>query len=473
LPVEPARGGAGAAGDDDPLFGPIFTSDEVAAATGPEAWIRALLAFERELALAEGELGILSAESARAAADATGRVVLSARELGIAARSFGNPVAPLVRALVDEAGGSSAVHFGATSQDAMDTAAMLVADDVCRIVARDLGAAARSCAALAERHRTTLMTGRTLLQPAVPITFGLKAAGWLVALVEAGGAVDRVRTERLGVQLGGAAGTMAAFGDRGPELSAALAGRLGLVDPQMPWHTDRSRVVELAAAISLVANAAAKVALDVVLLAQAEVGEVREGVGDGGDAGGGSSTMPHKANQAVSVAVLAAARRVHAATASLVAGAVQDHERAATGGWHAEWQTLNDLLRAAGGCAEGAARVLGALDVDAGRMEENVRRTHGVLVAERVALELAPRLGRSEASALVGRASRRALAEGRLLRDELAETPEVAALYSAEQLDALCDPAGYLGAAQTLVDRALARHHEFERSQTERGEVRR
>lgn len=448
------------------LFTPIFTGDEVAAATSGDAWVDAIAEFERELAAAEAELGLIPPGAAEAVAAAADRSLGAPGDLGRAGRSSGTPVVPIVEALtarLDDgelgragAGGyGAAVHYGATSQDAMDTAAMLVARRASRLILADLDAAADACASLAREHRRTIATGRTLLQPAVPVTFGLKAAKWLVALADAADCLERVVRERLAVQLGGAAGTMAAFGDKGPALSARLAERLGLADPLLPWHTDRSRVVELAGALVGAANAAGKVALDVVLLAQSEVGEAAEGGGHGG-----SSTMPHKANAITSVTVLAAARLAHGAAGVIVAGGVQEHERAATGGWHAEWHALTELLRAAGGCTAGLRSVLDGLEVDAARMAGNVGRARGALTAEHVALDLARDLGRREAAALVGRASARAAEEGTMLRDVLARMPEVVRLRSAAELDELCDPARYLGACDLLVDRALARHAE-------------
>jgi 3-carboxy-cis,cis-muconate cycloisomerase len=364
-------------------------------------------------------------------------------------------VVPLVRALVATNDGKPApVHRGATSQDAMDTAAMLVAARTGQLLLQDLGGATAACAALATRHRHTLMTARTLLQPALPTTFGLKAAGWLVGLSEAYTTLAHAISDDLAVQLGGAAGTMAAFGSQGPALSRALAHRLGLQDPTVPWHTDRSRVVRLGAALVAVASACAKVAFDVALLAQAEVGELAEG----GTGRGGSSTMPQKANPIGSVSILAASRHAHGALATLVAASVQDHERAGTGGWHAEWAPLTDLLRATGGCAAGADALLTGLVVNERKMAENLAATHGVVLGERVALDLLPDLGQEEARAVAARATASAMREGRHLREVLAAMPEVATRRSPAELDALCDPAGYLGSASQLIDRALAAH---------------
>ncbi len=444
------------------LFDSLLSSDRLVAATGAGAWVAALLAFERELAAAEADLGILPAAGAEAVADACRRFSVAPGDLGARGREAGNPVVPLIAALRSLAGDhASAVHHGATSQDAMDTAAMLVSKQACCIVVEDLDGAARACAELARRHRREVMTGRTLLQPAVPVTFGLKAARWLGALTHAATELERVSETRLAVELGGAAGTLAAWGDRGLELCAQLAGRLGLREPVLPWHTDRSRLVELSGALVVAAAAAAKVAVDVALLSQAEVGEAREG----GDAGhGGSSTMPHKSNPVGSVLVLAAWRRAHGAASMLSAGAVQEHERAGTGGWHAEWLSLTDLLRAAGGCAAGTRELLGTLCVDEESLARNLAATGGSVMAERVALDLTAELGRDAATRVVARASAEATAAARPLREVLGSVPEVAALRSPDQLDALFDPSGYLGAADALIERALSAHEARHRS---------
>lgn len=448
-------------GEDDPdLFAPLFTTDAVAAATSAGAWTAALLTFERELARAEADEGAIPLEAADAIAAAADELRPSPSDLSEGARAAGNPVVPLVKRLVAAVGAGGAgheawVHFGATSQDALDTAAMLVARTAARLLLADARAAADAAAVLARAHRDTPMAGRTLLQQALPITFGLEAAGWLVGLDEAAAALARVVEGRLAVQLGGAAGTLAPLGERGPAVVARLAARLGLAEPLLPWHTERGRVAELAGALVGLANAAAKPALDVVLLAQTEVGEVTEG---GGAGHGGSSTLPHKANPATSVAVLGAVRRAHGAAGVLSSAGVQDHQRSGTGGWHAEWQSLTDLLRATGGCAGGARRALEGLTVDTERMAANLARSNGVLVAERVALDLAPDLGKAQAATVVGAASRRALGEGRALREVLGETPEVADRRSAEALDELCRTDGYLGSAGTFVDRVLAAH---------------
>jgi 3-carboxy-cis,cis-muconate cycloisomerase len=339
---------------------------------------------------------------------------------------------------------------------------MLLARDALEAMAVDLAAAAGGCAGLAEAHRDTLMAGRTLLQQAVPVTFGLVAAGWLTALDEAGEGIARVRAERLAVQFGGAAGTLASLGDDGPAVARLLAGELGLALPVLPWHTDRSRIVEVAAACAGVSAALAKIARDVTLLAQSEVGEVREGGGPGGERRGGSSAMPHKQNPVAAIAILGCTRRVPGLAATLIAAAEQEHQRAA-GAWHAEWEPFADLLRVTGSAAAWAADLTGGLVVDPARMRANLDATRGLPLAERVAGLLAPALGRAAAHDLVARASAHAVAVGGTLREALLGVPELAgwmdgAGITGAQVEAALDPAGYLGSAGAFTDAALAAH---------------
>ncbi|HEY6054907.1 MAG TPA: lyase family protein, partial [Gaiellaceae bacterium] len=305
-------------------FEALFVPDALRAAVADEAWVRAMVEAERAL------LRVQFGEELPA-------VELDAEELARDGRRVGNPVEPLVRRLRES---SEHVHHGATSQDVLDTAAMLVARDAVALILEELERAAGECARLAETHRATVMPARTLLQQAVPTTFGLKAAGWLVGLCEARLDLSGVDFE---AQLGGAAGTLAAFGDGGIELLRRYADELGLAEPTLPWHAGRTRIAQLGASLDLAAGACAKIALDVELLAQTEVGEVRE------PAEGGSSTMPHKRNPVGSTLARACATGVHAA-AGVLTGGVHEHERAA-GAWHAEWKALSDALALTGGAA--------------------------------------------------------------------------------------------------------------------------
>lgn len=347
-------------------FSAIFVPDELAAALSGGAWLEALLDAERGLVNAQALAGTVPADAAAAVAEACDASLYDVDQLALDGRAAGNPVEPLVRALRSRVGEEHAdwVHRGATSQDILDSAAMLVAGEACRLVDDDLDGLAAACARLAERHRGSVMAARTLLQQAVPTTFGYKAAGWLVGVVETRSRLSAVALA-LPAQLGGAAGTLAAFGESGPEVARLYAAELDLREPVLPWHTMRLPVVELAGALAGVAGTAAKIAKDVVLLAQTEIAEVSEG-----DAGV-SSTMPHKRNPTQAVLAIACERHARANAAVLSESLVAEHERAA-GAWHAEWHALTTCLAAAGGAVAAIRRSLESLDVDAGRMRTNV-----------------------------------------------------------------------------------------------------
>jgi 3-carboxy-cis,cis-muconate cycloisomerase len=444
---------------DGGLFGPILTTDELLAATGDRAWLQALLDTEAALAGAGADVGIIPVETATSIAGCCVAERFDPDELGRAARLGGNPVIPLVSALRAEvpAEARNGVHRGATSQDILDSAAMLITRRALVPIDRDLAVLAAALAGLADRHRDTLMAGRTMLQQALPITFGLKAAGWLVEVLDVRSQVTAVRS-RLAVQLGGAVGTLASLGDDGPAVAARLASRLGLAEPVVPWHTGRQRLAEVAAALGQAAGTAAKIAMDVALLMQTEVGEAFEPAAAGR---GGSSTLPHKRNPVGAAAVSAAARRVHALLPVIYGGMIQEHERA-VGGWQAEWQTLTELLQLAGGAVARVAETIGGLEVDSRAMADNLARTGGLLMAERVTLALSRTMDQADATQTVQRAGRRTATSGRSFAAELLDEPAVAGVLSAAELEELLDPAGYLGASATWIDRALRAHRESE-----------
>jgi 3-carboxy-cis,cis-muconate cycloisomerase len=434
------------------LVGPLFGSPAVDALVSDGAWLCAMLEVEAALAAAGAGAGVVPAAAAAEIADACREVRLDIDDLGRRGLGAGNPVVPLVADLGDQLSEAARpyLHLGATSQDILDTALSLLARRALVPVLDDLAAVADGCAALAEAHRDTLMAGRTLLQQALPTTFGLRAAGWMTAVDEARSGLDRVRERRLAVQLGGAAGTLASLDGAGLEVVRRLAAELGLAEPLLPWHTDRVRVAELASALGVVAGVLGKIALDVVLLAQTEVAEVTE-------AEGGSSTLPQKRNPVHAVLAGAAARRVPGLVATVFAAMPQEHERAA-GAWHAEWDTLRELLRLTGGAAAHARTMLGALRVDGRRMRAVLEQGGGMLMAESVAGRLAGALGRGAAQRLVRDRVRRAEELGVPLREVLVNDPEVREHLSAADVDAALDPAAYLGSAGALVDRALQAH---------------
>jgi 3-carboxy-cis,cis-muconate cycloisomerase len=443
----------------DGLFAGVFARGDARGEVGDRAWVQGMLDFEAALAHASAGAGVpLPPGAADAIAEECRAERYDAAELGRRAAAAGNPAVPLVRALTERVPEDAAgwVHLGATSQDALDTAAMLVAQRALGPIVADMAGAADAAARLAETHRGAVLAGRTLLQQALPVTFGLKAAGWLAGLDEAGRDLARVRERVPAVQLGGAVGTLAALGDHGPEVAARMAERLGLAEPALPWHTIRTRPAALACALGVASGVLAKVARDVTLLAQTEVGEAAEAAAEGR---GGSSTMPHKRNPVAAVATLACTERVPGLVATMLGAMAQEHERAA-GSWHAEWETLSDLLRLVGSAAAWLRDALEGLEVDAGAMRANLDRTGGLLMAESVTTRLVPGMGRLRAHELVEAAARRAVEEARPLRDVLLEDGRVREHLSAAEVDEALVPERYLGAAGALIDRALAAHRD-------------
>ncbi|MFF8097404.1 3-carboxy-cis,cis-muconate cycloisomerase [Streptomyces sp. NPDC016675] len=436
---------------DAGLLAPGWAGSPAAEATGDRAWLRALLDAEAALTRAQAGLGLAPAEAASAVTAAADPAGFDARSLAERARGGGNPVIPLVadltRAVGEEYG--PYVHRGATSQDILDSAAMLVAARTLDLLLPDLARTERALARLAAEHRDTAMPGRTLTQHAVPTTFGLKAAGWRALVLDARDRVTSVR-DALPAQLGGAAGTLAAFGAYGaPDptaLPAAYARELGLEEPLLPWHALRTPVADLAGCLAFTAGALGKIAADVLTLSRTELGEVVEG------SGGGSSAMPHKANPVRATLIAAAARRAPQLAATLYGSLAAEDERPA-GAWHAEWEPLRDLLRLTAGAARDAAELAEGLRVRPEAMRAHLGLTHGLIVTERLSAELAPVLGRARARELLTELARRTYTERRDLAELLAEVPELSGL----DLVSLTDPARYTGSAGALTDRALER----------------
>ena len=430
-------------------FSAIFVPQELREAVSDRAWVQGMLAAELALAKACASAGLVPADAVRPIEEACRAELYDTARIAEDGRRVGNPAEPLVRELRARVGPEAAdhVHLGATSQDIVDTAAMLVARDAAGLVLAELDRLADGCAGLARAHRSTPMAARTLLQQAVPTTFGLKAAAWLVAVLESRQRLAAVRAERLAAQLGGAAGTLAALGDDALEVVRLYARELGLAEPLLPWHANRQRLAELGAARVAAAGAAAKVGLDITLLAHSEVGEVGEA------SAGGSSTMPQKRNPVRSTLAVACARLAHAHGGVLLGGLAHEHERG-VGSWHAEWEALSGALAHTGGSVAAAADAVTGLEIDTARMQANLEASGGLVVAERVSFALTPRLGRAAAHEVVGEAAGAPSFREALLADGRAE-------LSADELDRLLDAAGYLGAAEPLVDRALRAYEEL------------
>ncbi|WP_344680441.1 3-carboxy-cis,cis-muconate cycloisomerase [Saccharopolyspora taberi] len=429
----------------------MFSTPRASAATGSKAWLQAMLDFERALAGAQAAAGVIPDDAAREIGRRCRAELFDAEDIARRAVASATPVIALVHDLTGLVGSAAAphVHRGATSQDVVDTAAMLVVRRTLDPVLDDLRAVAGECARLAREHRGTVMIARSLLQQALPTTFGYRCAGWLVSVESATSGLRRVRDERLAVQFGGAAGTLASLGADGPRVLGLLAAELGLGEPVLPWHTDRTRIAELAGALGAVAGVLGKIALDVKLHAQTEVGELAEG------APGGSSAMPHKRNPAGSVLVTAAAQRVPGLVSTLLSSMPQEYERAA-GSWQAEWEPLSEVLRLVAAAAAHTRRLLSDLRVDAGRMAANAASTRGLVMAESASAALVDALGRTGAQELVSRLCRQVTEKGSTLRDELLADDRVREVLSHDQIVSATEPADYLGAATAFVDRALS-----------------
>ena len=347
------------------MFDATYARGAVAEIVSGHGWLRAMLEVEAALAEACAELGEIEAAAAAAIVDACRLERFDVAAIASEGGEHATPVVPLVRTLraaVGE-GAAASVHRGATSQDIVDTAAMLLARRSLTVIEEDLAAAVRAAAALADHHRSTAMTGRTLLQAALPISFGLRAASWAVGIDGARADLGSAGAQ-LPVQMGGPVGS------REPAVADALARRLGLARTPLAWHTIRLAPARLAGALGEVAGVLGKVARDVTLLAQTEIGEVREG---GDEARGGSSAMPHKHNPVAAVSVLACAKRTPGLVATILAAMEQEHERAA-GAWQAEWGTLSDLLMLTGSAAAWGRDLLEHLRVDPERMRANLAR---------------------------------------------------------------------------------------------------
>jgi len=451
---------------DSGLLAPVRAGVVAASLTDDTAWLKAMLDAEAALVRAQATLGV----APRDAADVITKVADTAEfdlvALARAARGAANPVVAVVGALgaavaeIDPAA-AQYVHRGSTSQDILDTAAMLVVTRTKAVIEEDLRRVEAAALRLAATHRDTLMAGRTLGAHAVPVTFGLKAAGWATAVHDA---AKRLSKLDLPIQLGGAAGTLAGYlesakaeaGEAGEDYARLLgeefAKQTGLSAPLLPWHTNRIPIADTGFAAALVTGVLGKIAVDVQVLSRTEIGEVAEPVAEGR---GVSSAMPHKRNPALATLIRAAATQTPGLVATLASCLPAEDERPA-GAWHAEWHPLRELLRLTAGAAETAAELVEGLTVDTDRMRDNLDLTHGLIVSERLSATLTPRLGRTEAATAIRAASLTAHHTRTPLHDVLAADPAVTAHLTETELADLTRPSGYLGAAGVLVDETLA-----------------
>ncbi|MEV6236309.1 3-carboxy-cis,cis-muconate cycloisomerase [Lentzea sp. NPDC051838] len=445
---------------DAGLLAPVWAGTPSSAEVSDEAWLRAMLDVEAALAMAQARLGVVPKEAAETIASLAAHNSIDLVSLAHVARESANPVVVLVQRLTAEVEASDAsaaryVHLGGTSQDVLDSAAMLLSARVLARIAWDLRRVAVALVRITVAHQHTPMAGRTLTQHAVPITFGLKSAGWLQLVLDA---LDRVSGVLLPAQLGGAAGTLASYetyarmadGSGALELMRAFAEELGLAEPVVPWHSLRTPIADLGCVLAFVTGALGKLGADVQIMSRTEVGELSEPAADGR---GGSSAMPQKRNPVLATLLNSAARQVPAYASVLMGCLVSEDERSA-GGWHAEWQPLRECLRLTAGAAHTAAELTEGLFVHADRLRSNLALTGGSIVAERLNAELADALGRVAAKKLLAEVAR----EDVPFAEALAARPElVEGLAGRGGVAELLDPGQYVGLSAQLASRVLVR----------------
>ena len=438
------------------LIEALSTTAPLAEIFSDESVVQAMLDFEVALAKAEARVGVIPLRAAKAIAAAARIEAFDLPALSRDTLRAGTPAIPVVKALTEavrrkDASAAGFVHWGATSQDVADTALVLLLKRARPILVKDLATLTAALRRLSERHKNTIMLGRTLLQAAPPITFGLKVSGWLSAIERSRRTLDRVFPEAMVLQFGGATGTLAALGKHGPAVARALADELELAYPEAPWHTQRDRLADLMCALGVLSGSLGKMARDISLLMQNEVAEVSE---PGGRGRGGSSTMPHKRNPIACAITLAAATRVPYLVASFLSAMPQEHERG-VGGSQAEWPIVATIVQSTGVAASSMAETAAGLKVNVARMRANLKATNGLIFAERAMMLLAPKLGRDEAHKLMESAAKTCVSEGMRLVEVLARMPEVTEHIDSRVLRKLESPQEYLGSAE-----------EFRRAQT-------
>lgn len=435
------------------MFDPLFASAAMRAVVNDQARVQRMLDFELALARAEASIGVVSALAAdpmvRACRAENFDIAALAEEAGPA----GNIVIPLIKALTAEVAKSSTVaagyvHWGATSQDVIDTALVLELRAAIDVLNADLDRAIEAFAGLAGRHRRTPFVARTLLQHALPMPLGLKFAGYAAALARSRERLRRLRKEALVIQFGGAAGTLAALGEQGMEIVQRTAALLDLPLPDAPWHSHRDRIAEVATAFGILTATCGKIARDLALLMQTEVAEVAA------PTNGASSTLPHKRNPIAAARAIAAATMAPNLVATILAGAVQEHERA-LGGWQAEWPTFPMLTLVTSGAVEAVAEITTRIEIDVERVRGSVETAHGLIMAEAVTFALAAKVGRATAHELVSELCRKAAGEKQHLKEVLAADPRVSAQLSDSELARLFEPMSYQGTAQVFIERQV------------------
>ena len=444
------------------LYDELFSYSALELVLSDDARIKGMLQFEAALARAEARTGVIPEGSAAKIADQCKTAHFDLSLITKEAAAAGNLAIPLVKMLTEavarqDKDAARFVHWGATSQDAIDTGFVLQLRDALKLIDADLAGLGNTLVALASAHRATVVVGRTWMQQALPTTFGFIAAGWLDAILRHRRHLAEIRPRVLSLQFGGAVGTLAALRGDGPEVARALATDLQLTLPTLPWHAHRDRVAEIAAYLGLLTGTLGKIARDISLHSQTEVGELREPAGQGR---GGSSTMPHKRNPVTCAIVLAGAMRVPGLLSTMLSAMPQEHQRG-LGNWHAEWETLPQIVRLAGGALHHLAEMLPHLEVDSRRMKQNFDATNGLIFAEAVSMALADRMGKMPAHQLVEAACKKSAEQKRSLKEVLREEPGLHGHLTPADLESLFEPRNYLGSAEEFVERAIAETRKF------------
>ena len=444
------------------LFDPLFRYDALDKLFSDEACIQALLDYEAALARAEATAGVVPASQAQIIAGKCHAENFDFTTIAREAALAGNLAIPLVKKLTElvareDKDAARFVHWGATSQDVIDTGCILQVRDAFDLIDQDLALLSGTLVTLAETHLGTPIVARTWLQQALPTTFGFIVAGWLDAVSRHRRRLAEIKPRVLTLQFGGAVGTLAALGGRGPEVAKALADDLRLALPSIPWHTHRDRIAEIATALGLCTGTLGKVARDISLLAQTEIAELAEPNAEGR---GGSSTMPHKRNPVTCAVVLAAATRIPGLVSTLLSAMPQEEQRG-LGGWHAEWETLPDIIRLSGGALHHLAEMLPGLEVDTQRMRHNLELTGGLIFAEAVTMALGDRMGKMPAHLLVEAACKKAREQNHHLKDILREESGLRGHLTPADLESLFDVRNYLGSADEFIRRVVAEAREF------------
>lgn len=439
------------------LLDALFTTAEMRDVFSDHTRIQRMLDFEAALARAQAQVQVIPNEAAIAIAKSCNANLLDFEALARDGALAGNLAIPLIKQLTtlvakDSGEAAKYVHWGATSQDAIDTGSVLQVRDALRLIDQQLLELSSALVVHVKQHRNTLMAGRTWLQHALPISLGLKIAAWLDAVIRQRQRLEEIKPRILVLQLGGAVGTLASLGSKGIAVSTALAKDLALAMPAMAWHSQRDRIAEVATVLGLLVGTLGKIARDVSLSMQTDVAELAEPAAKGR---GGSSTMPHKRNPIGCSVALSAAVRVPGLVSTLLAAMPQEHERG-LGGWQAEWDTLPEIALLTAGALSRMTEVIVGLEIDVQRMKANLERTNGLIMAEAVTMALGAHIGRLKAHAVIEQACHRAINESRYLGDALAQEPLLQTHLNSQELEQLMNPDNYLGATQQFIDRVLS-----------------